>query len=138
MCLRQQWMANTSALLRSAVHKVAPTTALLKTCLSLVAKPSKATNLPFFFSHHRTISMISLMCIVNSFLYDRTRHDDDSSSPAAKMTSDKPNVVFVLGAPGSGKGTQCQNIVDKYGYVHLSAGKSIGRQRRGLVPVCVT
>ena len=36
---------------------------------------------------------------------------------------EKPNVVFVLGAPGSGKGTQCQNIVDEFGYVHLSAGK---------------
>ena len=35
----------------------------------------------------------------------------------------KPNVVFVLGAPGAGKGTQCQRIVDKFGYVHLSAGK---------------
>ena len=34
----------------------------------------------------------------------------------------KPNVVFVLGAPGAGKGTQCQRIVDKFGYVHLSAG----------------
>ena len=35
----------------------------------------------------------------------------------------KPNVVFVLGAPGAGKGTQCSNIVDNFGYVHLSAGK---------------
>ena len=35
----------------------------------------------------------------------------------------KPNVVFVLGAPGAGKGTQCQRIVDKFGYVHLSAGE---------------
>ena len=38
---------------------------------------------------------------------------------------EKPNVVFVLGAPGSGKGTQCQNIVDEFGYVHLSAGKNM-------------
>ena len=38
---------------------------------------------------------------------------------------EKPNVVFVLGAPGSGKGTQCQNIVDEFGYVHLSAGKKM-------------
>ena len=37
--------------------------------------------------------------------------------------SRKVNVVFVLGPPGSGKGTQCQKIVEKYGYDHLSAGE---------------
>ena len=35
----------------------------------------------------------------------------------------KVNVVFVLGPPGSGKGTQCQKIVKEYGYAHLSAGE---------------
>lgn len=34
----------------------------------------------------------------------------------------KPLVVFVLGGPGSGKGTQCTRIVNDFGYVHLSAG----------------
>jgi len=34
----------------------------------------------------------------------------------------KPRVVFVLGGPGSGKGTQCARIVSEFGYVHLSAG----------------
>jgi len=34
----------------------------------------------------------------------------------------KPGVIFVLGGPGSGKGTQCARISEKYGYVHLSAG----------------
>jgi len=33
-----------------------------------------------------------------------------------------PTVVFVLGGPGSGKGTQCANIVEHFGYTHLSAG----------------
>ncbi|OIW17633.1 hypothetical protein TanjilG_28983 [Lupinus angustifolius] len=33
-----------------------------------------------------------------------------------------PTVVFVLGGPGSGKGTQCANIVQHFGYTHLSAG----------------
>ncbi|XP_063685814.1 UMP-CMP kinase 1-like [Bolinopsis microptera] len=33
-----------------------------------------------------------------------------------------PNVVFVLGAPGAGKGTQCSKLSNKYGYSHLSAG----------------
>lgn len=28
------------------------------------------------------------------------------------MSGSKPNVVFVLGPPGSGKGTQCQKIVE--------------------------
>lgn len=28
----------------------------------------------------------------------------------------------VLGGPGSGKGTQCSKIVEKFGYTHLSTG----------------
>ncbi|KAJ5247053.1 adenylate kinase [Penicillium chermesinum] len=31
-------------------------------------------------------------------------------------------VVFFLGGPGSGKGTQSANLVKDYGFVHLSAG----------------
>lgn len=42
----------------------------------------------------------------------------------------KPSVVFVLGAPGSGKGTQCEKIVDHYGYVHLSAGDLLRDERQ--------
>ncbi|XP_020089956.1 UMP-CMP kinase 4-like isoform X1 [Ananas comosus] len=34
----------------------------------------------------------------------------------------KVTVVFVLGGPGSGKGTQCANIVQNFGFTHLSAG----------------
>jgi UMP-CMP kinase len=34
----------------------------------------------------------------------------------------KPKVVFVLGGPGCGKGTQCARIVREFGWVHLSAG----------------
>jgi len=35
---------------------------------------------------------------------------------------DDAKIIFVLGGPGSGKGTQCAKIVEKYGYTHLSAG----------------
>jgi UMP-CMP kinase len=38
------------------------------------------------------------------------------------LSEKKVTVVFVLGGPGSGKGTQCTNIVENYGYTHLSAG----------------
>lgn len=41
-----------------------------------------------------------------------------------------PNVVFVLGAPGAGKGTQCQKIVENFGYVHLSAGDLLREERK--------
>ncbi|EGR34108.1 hypothetical protein IMG5_023220, partial [Ichthyophthirius multifiliis] len=34
----------------------------------------------------------------------------------------KPQVVFVLGGPGCGKGTQCEKIVRDFGFKHLSAG----------------
>eukprot|EP00656_Telonema_subtile_P052492 TRINITY_DN733_c0_g1_i2.p1 TRINITY_DN733_c0_g1~~TRINITY_DN733_c0_g1_i2.p1 ORF type:complete len:513 (+),score=164.88 TRINITY_DN733_c0_g1_i2:181-1719(+) len=33
-----------------------------------------------------------------------------------------PDIIFVLGGPGSGKGTQCARIAADYGFVHLSAG----------------
>ncbi|GAA0155897.1 hypothetical protein Leryth_000088 [Lithospermum erythrorhizon] len=38
------------------------------------------------------------------------------------LANKKVTVVFVLGGPGSGKGTQCANIVQQFGYTHLSAG----------------
>ncbi|VEN51627.1 unnamed protein product [Callosobruchus maculatus] len=41
-----------------------------------------------------------------------------------------PKVVFVLGGPGAGKGTQCQRIVQNYGYVHLSAGDLLRAERQ--------
>ena len=39
-------------------------------------------------------------------------------------------VVFVLGGPGSGKGTICSRIQDEFGYVHLSAGDLLRNERR--------
>jgi len=42
----------------------------------------------------------------------------------------KPQIVFVLGGPGAGKGTQCSNIVEKFGYVHLSAGDLLRAERK--------
>ncbi|PFH59487.1 hypothetical protein XA68_12274 [Ophiocordyceps unilateralis] len=43
-----------------------------------------------------------------------------STSPA--FSPDKATVVFVLGGPGAGKGTQCARLVAQYGFTHLSAG----------------
>ncbi len=38
------------------------------------------------------------------------------------MQAVKKRVVFILGGPGSGKGTQSDLIVKKFNYVNLSAG----------------
>ena len=37
--------------------------------------------------------------------------------------------VVLLGAPGAGKGTQCKNIVARYGLVHLSSGDILRQER---------
>jgi len=39
---------------------------------------------------------------------------------AAQLKSAR--IIFVLGGPGSGKGTQCEKIVQQYGFTHLSTG----------------
>lgn len=43
-----------------------------------------------------------------------------STSPA--FPPNTVSVVFVLGGPGAGKGTQCARLVEDYSFVHLSAG----------------
>jgi len=40
-----------------------------------------------------------------------------------------PKVFFVLGGPGSGKGTQCSNLVRDFGFIHLSAGDLLRAER---------
>ncbi|KAL3521435.1 hypothetical protein ACH5RR_019584 [Cinchona calisaya] len=44
--------------------------------------------------------------------------DEGGSSPRGTT----PFITFVLGGPGSGKGTQCARIVENFGFTHLSAG----------------
>ena len=33
-----------------------------------------------------------------------------------------PKIIFVLGGPASGKGTQCERIVQEFGFTHISTG----------------
>ncbi|KAL8759797.1 MAG: hypothetical protein Q9199_000521 [Rusavskia elegans] len=44
----------------------------------------------------------------------------DKNTPT--FSPDHISVIFVLGGPGAGKGTQCANLVRDYGFKHLSAG----------------
>jgi UMP-CMP kinase len=38
------------------------------------------------------------------------------------LSSSEATIIFVLGGPGSGKGTQCAKLVKDFGFKHLSAG----------------
>ena len=52
-------------------------------------------------------------------------------------TAEKLDVVFVLGGPGCGKGTQCARITSAFGFVHLSAGDLLRAERRSGSPLAV-
>lgn len=54
------------------------------------------------------------------------------------------SVIFVLGGPGSGKGTQCGKLVEEKGFLHLSAGDLLrseqnreGSQYGSLIAQCI-
>ncbi|WCJ36509.1 UMP-CMP kinase [Euphorbia peplus] len=53
------------------------------------------------------------------------------SAPVKYSTSveeKSPFITFVLGGPGSGKGTQCLKIAETFGLTHLSAGDLLRRE----------
>jgi len=46
-----------------------------------------------------------------------------------RLPCPKPNVVFVLGGPGAGKGTMCELAESQLGWTHLSAGDLLRAER---------
>ncbi|CAM9486246.1 unnamed protein product [Hapterophycus canaliculatus] len=43
---------------------------------------------------------------------------------------DRKEVVFVLGGPGSGKGTHCTRVAKEFGYTHLSTGDLLREEQQ--------
>jgi len=50
---------------------------------------------------------------------------------AKLLRETKLPIIFVIGGPGSGKGTQCELIVKKYGFTHLSTGDLLRAEVQG-------
>ncbi|VAW02399.1 UMP/CMP kinase, partial [hydrothermal vent metagenome] len=50
----------------------------------------------------------------------------------------KPNVVFVLGGPGAGKGTMCELAESQLGWTHLSTGDLLRAERQTGGPTAAT
>jgi len=74
----------------------------------------------------------------------------DKIAGALHLTPHKPTfdskvtVIFVLGGPGAGKGTQCARLVDDFGFCHLSAGDLLraeqhreGSKHGQLIQTCI-
>ncbi|KAJ6611764.1 UMP-CMP kinase [Mycena sp. CBHHK59/15] len=49
-------------------------------------------------------------------------HKDKPQSKSPEFDNTKVTVIFVLGGPGAGKGTQCSRLVEDFAFCHLSAG----------------
>ena len=64
-----------------------------------------------------TVSLVLLIPVMRDLHLDVITGRDTSAIRAANVP-----IVWVLGGPGCGKGTQCARIVEKYGYTHLSTG----------------
>jgi UMP-CMP kinase len=50
----------------------------------------------------------------------KAKREAQQAKPVPAFSPDEVTVVFVLGGPGAGKGTQCENLTKDYGFVHLS------------------
>ena len=70
-----------------------------------------------------TMSSASAFAVGSSVASSRPRSRAASCSRRAVVSvSAGPKRVMIAGAPASGKGTQCELIVEKFGLVHISAG----------------
>ena len=54
-------------------------------------------------------------------LCGKQKNVDDGFESKKKPVVGK-SVIFILGGPGSGKGTQCAKIVEDFGYKHIAVG----------------
>lgn len=54
--------------------------------------------------------------------------DLHKESDSASGNRKKVKIVFVIGGPGSGKGTQCKRIAQQFGYTHLSVGELLRQE----------
>jgi UMP-CMP kinase len=55
-----------------------------------------------------------------------------------RLPCPRPNVVFVLGGPGAGKGTMCELAESQLGWTHLSTGDLLRTERQAGGPTATT
>lgn len=119
---------------------------LLATLLLLLVPLSQLLflmNLRGYYSYRSIIQkslILSKKCSTNrvsrSFDSSISDQDDQFGARATKsfetvVTSAprRPKIIFVLGGPGAGKGTQCAKLAAEFGIKHLSAGELLREEK---------
>lgn len=80
------------------------------------------------FSKGYVLAALGLLAVGSTVMASfYTKHEpklapEPSKKAGAAFSEKDVSVIFVLGGPGSGKGTQCGKLVQEKGFVHLSAG----------------
>uniref|UniRef100_A0A2P2LVW3 adenylate kinase n=1 Tax=Rhizophora mucronata TaxID=61149 RepID=A0A2P2LVW3_RHIMU len=87
----------------------------LSTFTSSSTSPSLSFRPPFHYNHH---SLVASCPKRNT----HSRRQSRTKELSVKCSLSEPLKVMISGAPASGKGTQCQLIVEKFGLVHISTG----------------
>lgn len=62
----------------------------------------------------------------------KAKRDAQNLKPIPAFSPEEVTVVFVLGGPGAGKGTQCENLTKDYGFVHLSGNMAYWRNLKNI------
>lgn len=70
-----------------------------------------------------TFGALAAVSSLAAYFYKKENEPQQAVEPTTPAFPDnKVAVIFVLGGPGAGKGTQCAKLVTEKGFVHLSAG----------------
>ena len=118
---------------------------LLVTLLLLLVPLSQLLflmNLRGYYSHRSIIQksfIFNKKCstkrVSRSFDSSISDHDQfraiatKSSKTVVVSSSRRPKIIFVLGGPGAGKGTQCAKLAAEFGIKHLSAGELLREEK---------
>ncbi|PHU22868.1 UMP-CMP kinase [Capsicum chinense] len=76
-------------------------------------------------SHLRQVRRADELKICQAFCTDITKPPVEAESHYRRNS---PFVAFVLGGPGSGKGTQCLKIAETFGFEHIGAGDLLRKE----------
>lgn len=111
---------------------------------------SSAKSHPLLAAGRTAASGVAITGATLMFLYNNRGMEASTAQPTPVVTAPQPaaplpvldlehgpvfnpeetTVIFILGGPGVGKGTQCSQIAKEMNYVHLSAGDLL-REERG-------